>query len=108
GLLGLSKHRLFSDELWNAVRHHSPIDDLDVDLESLRRWHPLKRSIYFGGRLMLPGLLLNAKGDRVAMHSSVEVRYPFLDEDFFGDGVGRRRFHAALASYLYRFLPRRP
>ncbi len=30
---------------------------------------------------MLPGLLLDAKGDRVAMNSSVETRYPFLDED---------------------------
>jgi asparagine synthase (glutamine-hydrolysing) len=28
-------------------------------------------------------LLLNAKGDRVAMHSSVETRYPFLDEEVF-------------------------
>ena len=33
---------------------------------------------------MLPGLLLNAKGDRVAMNSSVETRYPFLDEEVFG------------------------
>ena len=32
---------------------------------------------------MLPGLLLSAKGDRVAMNSSVETRYPFLDEDVF-------------------------
>jgi asparagine synthase (glutamine-hydrolysing) len=32
---------------------------------------------------MLPGLLLNAKGDRVAMNSSVETRYPFLDEEVF-------------------------
>jgi asparagine synthase (glutamine-hydrolysing) len=31
----------------------------------------------------LAGLLLQAKGDRVAMHSSVEVRYPFLDEKVF-------------------------
>jgi asparagine synthase (glutamine-hydrolysing) len=29
------------------------------------------------------GLLLQAKGDRAAMHSSVETRYPFLDEDVF-------------------------
>ena len=28
-------------------------------------------------------MLLNAKGDRVAMNSSVETRYPFLDEDVF-------------------------
>jgi asparagine synthase (glutamine-hydrolysing) len=31
-------------------------------------------------RAHLVGLLLNAKGDRVAMNSSVETRYPFLDE----------------------------
>jgi asparagine synthase (glutamine-hydrolysing) len=30
---------------------------------------------------MLPGHLLASKGDRVAMHSSVETRYAFLDED---------------------------
>ena len=30
---------------------------------------------------MLPGHLMASKGDRVAMHSSVEARYPFLDED---------------------------
>ena len=29
----------------------------------------------------LPGLLLNHKGDRVAMANSVETRYPFLDEN---------------------------
>ena len=40
-------------------------------------------ALYLGGRVHLPGLLLNAKGDRVAMHSSVETRYPFLDEDVF-------------------------
>ena len=37
--------------------------------------------MYFGARIMLPGHLLASKGDRVAMHSSVETRYAFLDED---------------------------
>jgi asparagine synthase (glutamine-hydrolysing) len=37
--------------------------------------------MYFGGRVMLPGHLLASKGDRIAMHSSVETRYAFLDED---------------------------
>src|SRR5205807_665357 len=41
------------------------------------------RSLYLGARVMLPGLLLSSKGDRVAMNSSVETRYPFLDEDVF-------------------------
>ncbi len=30
---------------------------------------------------MLPGLLLFGKGDRISMNSSVETRYPFLDDD---------------------------
>jgi asparagine synthase (glutamine-hydrolysing) len=31
--------------------------------------------------MMLAGLLMIAKGDRISMNSSVETRYPFLDED---------------------------
>ena len=48
----------------------------------MRRWHPLHQSLYVEYKLMLPGHLLLGKGDRVAMHSSVECRYPFLDEHF--------------------------
>jgi asparagine synthase (glutamine-hydrolysing) len=33
------------------------------------------------GQVMLAGLLMIAKGDRISMHSSVETRYPFLDDD---------------------------
>ena len=45
------------------------------------RWHPLNQSLYVGYKVMLAGLLLLGKGDRVAMNSSVETRYPLLDED---------------------------
>ena len=38
---------------------------------------------WVGARVTLAGHLLQAKGDRVAMHSSVEARYPFLDEEVF-------------------------
>ena len=54
-----------------------------MDLERARRWHPLNRGIWVAGRVTLAGLLLQAKGDRVAMNSAVEVRYPFLDEAVF-------------------------
>jgi asparagine synthase (glutamine-hydrolysing) len=47
----------------------------------MRRWSPLNQSLYFGYKVHLAGLLLNHKGDRVAMANSVETRYPFLDED---------------------------
>ncbi|MEZ0277296.1 MAG: asparagine synthase-related protein, partial [Roseimicrobium sp.] len=61
----------------------APWKMLDMDLERAKRWHPLNRGIWMAGRVNLAGHLLQAKGDRVAMHSSVEVRYPFLDEDVF-------------------------
>jgi asparagine synthase (glutamine-hydrolysing) len=48
----------------------------------MRRWAPLNQSLYLEYKLMLPGHLLLGKGDRVAMHSSVETRFPFLDEAF--------------------------
>jgi asparagine synthase (glutamine-hydrolysing) len=84
GLMSVSKLRFFSPELRQTLGDHLPYDDLRVNLDRVRRWHPLNRGLYYGGRIHLPGLLLNAKGDRVAMHSSVETRYPFLDEDVFG------------------------
>jgi asparagine synthase (glutamine-hydrolysing) len=37
--------------------------------------------MYLGTRINLPGHQLAGKGDRVAMHSSVETRYAFLDEE---------------------------
>jgi asparagine synthase (glutamine-hydrolysing) len=83
GLYSMGKWRFFSQEMWERLGDHSPYEDLQLDLERARRWHPLNRSLYLGSRVMLPGLLLSSKGDRVAMHSSVETRYPFLDEEVF-------------------------
>jgi asparagine synthase (glutamine-hydrolysing) len=60
-----------------------PYDGLDLNREQVKHWHPLHQTLYLGAKVLLPGLLLHAKGDRVAMHSSVETRYPFLDEDVF-------------------------
>ena len=62
---------------------HRPWAELGFPLERAKRWSPLNRGIWIAARVTLAGHLLQAKGDRVAMHSSVEVRYPFLDEDVF-------------------------
>ncbi len=83
GLMSMSKLRFFSPELLKEVADHVPFDDLGLDRSKLMRWHPLNRELCLSARAHLAGLLLNAKGDRVAMHSSVETRYPFLDEDVF-------------------------
>jgi asparagine synthase (glutamine-hydrolysing) len=82
-LTSLAKHRLFSPELREPLAGYQPYADLGLNVAGMRRWHPLHRGLYVGARVMLPGLLLCSKGDRVAMHSSVETRYPFLDEDVF-------------------------
>ena len=83
GMMSLSKLRFFSPEMRAALKDHSPYEDLGANVERMRRWHPFNRGLYMAGRVHLCGHLLNGKGDRVAMHSSVETRYPFLDEDVF-------------------------
>jgi asparagine synthase (glutamine-hydrolysing) len=83
GFMGLSRPRFYSSAVREALRDYTAFADLGLDRERMRRWHPLNRGLYMSGRVHLAGLLLNAKGDRVAMHSSVETRYPFLDEDVF-------------------------
>jgi asparagine synthase (glutamine-hydrolysing) len=81
GIMSLNKLRFFRPELRDGVMlAKSPWDDLDIPAD-LHRWHPFHRQMYVGARVMLPGHLLASKGDRVAMHSSVETRYAFLDED---------------------------
>jgi asparagine synthase (glutamine-hydrolysing) len=80
-LFAQTRERLFSAAMWEQLGEHSPYADLGLINPRIARWDSLNRSLYVGYKTMLPGLLLNAKGDRVAMHSSVETRYPFLDED---------------------------
>ncbi len=83
GLMSLSKLRFFSPWMRQATDNQNPYEDLGLNPEKMRRWHPLNRELCLSGRAHLVGLLLNAKGDRVAMNSSVETRYPFLDESVF-------------------------
>jgi asparagine synthase (glutamine-hydrolysing) len=80
GLVSTNKLRFFTGEAREKILSRSALDDLEVSPD-LDRWHPFNRQMYFGARVMLPGHLLASKGDRIAMHSSVETRYAFLDED---------------------------
>jgi asparagine synthase (glutamine-hydrolysing) len=80
GMMSLNKLRFFAPHLREKTLTASPWDELNLHPD-LNRWHPFHRQMYLGSRIMLPGHLLSSKGDRVAMHSSVETRYAFLDED---------------------------
>jgi asparagine synthase (glutamine-hydrolysing) len=81
GVFSLAKPALYGPRLRPLLDGPGPGADLGLDVGRLRRWHPLHQSLYLGLKVHLAGLLLSLAGDRVAMHSSVEARYPFLDED---------------------------
>jgi asparagine synthase (glutamine-hydrolysing) len=83
GLLAISKLRFYSESMRETLARTNPWTELGFPVERARRWDPLHRGVWIAARVLLAGHLLQAKGDRVAMHSSVEVRYPFLDEDVF-------------------------
>ncbi|MGF1578754.1 MAG: asparagine synthase (glutamine-hydrolyzing) [Gemmataceae bacterium] len=83
GLMRANRYRFYSESMLARLADYNPYEALEPNLERVRHWHPLNRGLYWGGRLQLAGLLLKAKGDRVAMRSSVETRYPFLDKKVF-------------------------
>ena len=83
GLLTISKLRFYAEPMREVLATTNPWAELDFPLERAKRWDPLNRGIWIAARVLLAGHLLQGKGDRVAMHSSVEVRPPFLDEDVF-------------------------
>ena len=110
GLMGLSRPRFYSPALRRELAEYTAYADLGLNYDRMRRWHPLNRSLYLGARVHLPGLLLNAKGDRVAMHSSVETRYPFLDEEVFAFLAGLHpswKLRGFRDKYLLRLLAER-
>ena len=76
-----AKPTVYSAAMWDRLGDHNPYDDLDITNDRIRRWHPLNQSLYVGYKVMLAGLLMISKGDRIAMNASVETRYPFLDDD---------------------------
>jgi asparagine synthase (glutamine-hydrolysing) len=83
GMLAISKLRFYSEEMRAVMNDSHPWGELGFPVERAKRWAPLNRGVWMAARVLLAGHLLQAKGDRVAMHSSVEVRYPFLDEEVF-------------------------
>lgn len=65
-----------------AAAAGDPIERLLATLPvAFSSWDPLARDQYLEIRTLLSGYLLASQGDRVAMASSVEGRFPFLDAE---------------------------
>jgi asparagine synthase (glutamine-hydrolysing) len=80
-MIGQARSTLYTRSMWDRLDGHDPYADLDITNDRISRWHPLNQSLYVGYKVMLAGLLMISKGDRITMNSSVEGRYPFLDDD---------------------------
>jgi asparagine synthase (glutamine-hydrolysing) len=80
-MIGQARPILYSSTMWDRLEGRSPYADLEMTNDRIQKWAPLNQSLYVGYKMMLAGLLMVAKGDRVSMHNSVEARYPFLDDD---------------------------
>jgi len=87
-LFAMTRPGLYSEGMWDRLGDHEPFSDLNLTNPNMKRWHPINQSLYVGYKVMLAGLLMISKGDRIAMHSSVETRYPFLDEDVTAFAAG--------------------
>lgn len=110
GLMSLSRRRFFNPWLWERLGDRIPYLALEPDRERMSLWHPMHRAFYWAGRIHLAGHLLSLKGDRVAMNSSVETRYPFLDEevfDFLARVHPRWKMRGFQDKYLLRLLAER-
>jgi asparagine synthase (glutamine-hydrolysing) len=71
---------LFSEDLRRSINGYDALDELRGQLPAeFGKWHPLNQSQYLEAAYLLPGYILSAQGDRVAMAHAVEGRFPFLD-----------------------------
>jgi asparagine synthase (glutamine-hydrolysing) len=87
-MISQCKPILYSDAMAERLGGHSSYADLDITNDRIGRWHPLNQSLYVGYKVMLAGLLMISKGDRIAMNASVESRYPYLDDDVIAFAAG--------------------
>jgi asparagine synthase (glutamine-hydrolysing) len=82
-LMSSNQLRFFSEPMLERLGDYVPLADVGLNFERMRAWHPMNRSLYIGARVHLTGLHLGARGDRSTMHSSVQSRFPFLDEEVY-------------------------
>jgi len=102
----------FSGDLKAALNGYDALADLRADLPAdFMRWTPLARAQYLETTYLLPGYILSAQGDRVAMAHGVEGRFPFLDHRVveFGARIparlklkGLREKHILRQSFAHR------
>ncbi|OAI39373.1 asparagine synthetase B [Planctomycetaceae bacterium SCGC AG-212-D15] len=109
-MMAQSREHLYSPDMWSMLGDHSGYDELELPEARFRRWHPLNQSLYLANKIMLPGMLLAAKGDRAMHNASTEGRFPFLDEEVTGFCAGlepRMKLRGLTDKWLLRRLAKK-
>lgn len=77
--------RFFSDSLKSIIKEMQyPNYQESLNIESvkeIREWTDIQKSQYLEIETFLSRYLLSSQGDRISMANSVEVRFPFLDDE---------------------------
>jgi asparagine synthase (glutamine-hydrolysing) len=98
--------RLLTPAMREQIDTEHPLGQLmDRALRPQAKWSPLARDQYVEATTLLPGYLLHAQGDRVAMAASIEARVPFLDHrliEFAGTLPDRWKIRGLEEKYLLR------
>jgi asparagine synthase (glutamine-hydrolysing) len=72
--------RFMRPEIQQSLATFDAFASLEATLPAqIGRWHPLGRDQYVEASSLMSGYLLCSQGDRVAMASSIEGRFPYLD-----------------------------
>ena len=80
--LGAYSRQFFTDDFRQQMDQTDVINQLREQLpEDFMEWTPLQRAQYIEVILFFSNYLLSSQGDRVSMASSVECRFPFLDQE---------------------------
>jgi len=99
-------HLFFSAGTRAALAGYDPADDFRAMLPAeFGRWPELGRAQYLEMACLLPGYILSAQGDRMAMAHAVEGRFPFLDHrvvEFAGRLSPHRKLHGMREKHLLK------
>jgi asparagine synthase (glutamine-hydrolysing) len=104
-MMAQSRETLYSRSMWDRLGSYSAHSELPLLNERMGRWDPLNQSLYAAFKVMMPGMLLHAKGDRAVHQASTEGRYPFLDEqvvDFCAQLAPRYKLRGWTEKWLLR------
>lgn len=104
-------HRELKNE-FDPRLFHTASDQLEISFPELRHLDPVEKQAWFDVNVYLVDDLL-VKVDRASMFHSLEVRVPFLDNDFFDFAVNiKRQFKLEgtsskkiLKNILYKYIP---